>query len=269
MGLAVLALYILAPAVAIFAVFLTLSILAGLEFYGLIEKSGRPVMKLEGLASIVVLMLGVWTAERCGCLGIDSFTLTVLLFVLLAFAQLGTLKTDQSVARLSHTLFGLLYIGGCLAFTTRLLLAGGEPDGRLFILYVIVVVKSTDIGAFTVGSLIGKHKFIPSISPAKSWEGVIGGLVVCTAVGYAFYAINAGTLGPFKVSLTHTLILSLLLGMVGIASDLIESMIKRDLAIKDSGTMIKGMGGILDVLDSLLPAMPIAWIYSVYFLERI
>jgi phosphatidate cytidylyltransferase len=134
------------------------------------------------------------------------------------------------------------------------------------LIYMIMVVKVSDIGAYFVGCRYGRHKLFPRVSPAKSWEGTLGGLLSAVAMSVAIFFIFGGTLGPVRLRLTDAIILGVLLAVCGIFGDLLESLMKRAAGLKDSGTLIAGMGGVLDVIDSLLPAAPALYFYARFFL---
>ena len=132
-------------------------------------------------------------------------------------------------------------------------------DGRFYVLYFILVTKFSDVGAYCVGSLVGRHKMIPRISPGKTWEGFAGAIVVSTGASIAF----AHLAGPRLAGMTtpHAAILGVLLSVAAVIGDLIESLFKREAGVKDSGRFFPGIGGILDLLDSLLFNAPLMYLY--------
>jgi phosphatidate cytidylyltransferase len=153
-------------------------------------------------------------------------------------------------------LLGALYIGFPLStvVSTRTL-----PGGEWLVLFLAVVTWASDIGAYYAGTLWGKHPLLPSISPKKTVEGVLGGLVL--AVGVAFLAQQWFT---SELSLADAVILGVLLTIAGLLGDLFESMIKRRTGVKDSGGILPGHGGMLDRLDSLLFTAPTFYYYVAY-----
>ncbi len=165
-----------------------------------------------------------------------------------------------------YTLAGFVYVPWLWSFMTRLLFMGGVSDGVVrnvpLLLFVIAATKFTDCGAYVVGSLFGKHKMIPHVSPGKTWEGVPGAFLGALAAGVAvFYGYGAERMG---FSAGHAVALSLILGAVCIVGDLAESILKRCLGVKDSGRMLPGIGGALDLIDSLLWTGPVAYFYLKY-----
>jgi phosphatidate cytidylyltransferase len=160
----------------------------------------------------------------------------------------------------------VIYVSFLLSFFAKLLLAWNDKTGRLLILYLLLVVKAADMGAYFVGCSIGRHKLIPRISPAKTWEGFFGGLLSSVVVSVLFCAFAKDGFGGLPLHLPDAIILGILLGTIGTVSDLTESLFKRGAGVKDSGHMILGMGGILDVIDSLLFSAPALYVYARFFL---
>ncbi len=154
------------------------------------------------------------------------------------------------------SLFTIAYLG-LLGTTAGTLLA--QPDGGLRLLFLFACVPCSDTGAYAVGSLIGKHKMAKTISPGKTWEGFVGGLVVASAVG-AFFAVWL-----LQTDWWRGLIIGAALSVAGTLGDLIESIIKRNAGLKDMGKVLPGHGGAMDRLDSLLAALPVLWMLM-YFL---
>ncbi len=172
--------------------------------------------------------------------------------VLVAFVVYGFSDARPSAtAAISLTLLGVVWVGGGLG--TLMLLRAIPENGRLAIFTVLIAVFADDTAAYFVGRAIGRHKLAPTISPGKSWEGFIGGTVAAMAV--AFFAMyDQGFLSDLEaLALGAAVALSSTLG------DLFESAIKRDLGVKDSGSLLAGHGGVLDRVDSILWAGPAAF----------
>jgi phosphatidate cytidylyltransferase len=138
--------------------------------------------------------------------------------------------------------------------------AGSPADaGKYFLLYFILITKISDMGAYAVGSLIGRHKMIPRISPNKTWEGFGGAILASTAASVMFvHFLGAQMVG---MNLRHAIILGVVLSLAAVIGDLIESLFKREAGVKDSGHLFPGIGGILDLLDSLLFNAPLMYLY--------
>lgn len=130
-------------------------------------------------------------------------------------------------------------------------------------LLVVIATKFTDMGAYAVGSLVGKHKAIPHVSPAKSWEGYIGSLFFTQAGAFGIWWLAGEHLA--WLAWGHVLALGFLLGLAAMVGDLAESILKRSLKVKDSGHLLPGIGGVLDLLDSLCFAVPVAYFYLILF----
>jgi phosphatidate cytidylyltransferase len=140
----------------------------------------------------------------------------------------------------------------------------------LALVSLIAIVKMSDTGQYAVGRLIGRHKLAPVVSPGKTWEGAIGGLVFAIATAWLIFAWSAprmtnspGGLPPLGESVAggvRITLFAVLLAAAGLLGDLAESMLKRDAEVKDSSTWLPGFGGVLDLMDSLLGAAPVAYL---------
>ena len=242
---------------------------AGLvEFYRLVEKRGWTCFKGCGLFGGALLMVG--TFLHCtGKLGrhdsparVNDFEVCFLiLFVLgLCVRQLVSRRNAAGVVAIATTLFGLMYVPWLLNFVQKIrFFPGIEGNGKFYVLYFLLVTKFSDTGAYVVGSLFGRHKLVPRISPAKTWEGFGGAIVVATAASLLcahFLGDRMPGMGPL-----HAVVLGVVLGSAAVIGDLIESLFKREAGVKDSGALFPGIGGILDLLDSLLFNAPIMYLY--------
>jgi phosphatidate cytidylyltransferase len=161
------------------------------------------------------------------------------------------------------TFFPVLFVGLPFAFVVGLRAIPGENGSDLLLLAMLCVTLS-DAGAYYVGSALGKHRMAPVVSPKKTWEGVLGGVVGSTV---------GALLGHFwffqRLPLVHALALGLLLCAAGIVGDLGESMLKRTAGVKDSSALLPGHGGVLDRIDSLLVAAPVLYYYWNVFLSGV
>src|SRR5207247_1755005 len=148
-------------------------------------------------------------------------------------------------------LFGLMYVPWLLNFVQKInFFPGIENGGKFYVLYFILVTKFSDTGAYAVGSLIGRHKMIPRISPGKTWEGFAGAIAVSTLASALCAHLAGAKLAGMNWK--HAIILGILLSTAAVIGDLVESLFKREAGVKDSGRYFPGIGGILDLLDSLL-----------------
>jgi phosphatidate cytidylyltransferase len=191
----------------------------------------------------------------------DFETGFIILFVLgLCVRQFVSRSNATGIATIAATLFGLMYVPWLLNFIQKInFFTGIGEGGKFYVLYFILVTKFSDTGAYAVGSLIGRHKMVPRISPGKTWEGFGGAILVSTAASVVFaHFFGAKMIG---MNLLHAVVLGILLSITAVIGDLIESLFKREAGVKDSGRLIPGIGGILDLLDSLLFNAPIMYLY--------
>ena len=253
------ALWIGLPAIA--AVLVLVAALGALEVFRLLKAAGYPSLHLFGTALAVAFVLEA-AIQPVGVMGILLVAVGVVLAGVGAFSRQD--PRDGLVAWFA-TVFGAVYVG-LIAFVLQVATTGPAiPDGALlapigaergWILLLVLGVWSYDTGAYLVGRQIGRHKFLVHISPSKSIEGLIGGLVATTVVTMLLLAgLGQAPLGA--------LVLGPLLGLSAQAGDLAESMLKRAAGAKDSGTLIPGHGGILDRIDSFLFAGPVVALYVV------
>ena len=250
------------PALGLLAIVATIAMLAAAEFTGLTIAAGLPQCRYLGISGSTCLILvtgwGLLTKGSGWASELEAFVLLVVVVCTCLIVMFR--DVERPLLAVSTTMATILYAPFLLNFVTKLLFGLGG-DGRYLVLYMILVVKSTDIGAFFIGSAIGRHKVFPRISPAKTWEGSLGGVIVATVLSTVTGLITGGDFGVIHLSLAHSVLLGILLSVTGVFGDLIESMFKRSAQIKDSGTWIRGMGGILDVIDSLILAAPILYLY--------
>lgn len=164
---------------------------------------------------------------------------------------------------LALSVFAVAYIGLPLAFIVQMRMLGGGDWGIAAIASLVIVVKMCDIGAYTVGRLFGRHRMAPVLSPGKTWEGIIGGLVFGCAGSYLALNIllpRIVTAVPASTPSWGWLAFGILVTVAGIVGDLAESLIKRDVGRKDSSDWMPGFGGVLDLLDSVFLPAPVAYL---------
>jgi len=160
---------------------------------------------------------------------------------------------SNGIRRLAHCTLGWLYIPYLLSYV--LLIGQGTP-GRRWLLFTLAVVVCSDAGAYYCGSTLGRHKLYEAVSPKKTVEGAVGGLLLSVLAG-----VGIGQLFLPERTIPQTLVLSLALALISQTGDLIESMMKRMSGKKDSSGLLPGHGGILDRLDSLLFVFPTSWLF--------
>ncbi len=194
-------------------------------------------------------------------LSLGSFTATAIGMIL--YEMYHFRGPGQVIPRTAMGLFTLFYLGLLPSFLAQLRwidtatfpISEGVPRSSLALTLAVFVPKCCDIGAYLTGRAIGRHRMTPYLSPKKTWEGFSGGmlLAVLTAVGLA-------QLGEvFRYGWPEAVVFGLIVGLAGVFGDLAESMLKRDCQTKDASQTIPGFGGVLDVIDSLLLAAPLAY----------
>lgn len=232
-----------------------------------IRKGGNP-SDFSGFLACIAFQLAAWF--NSGKLFAPYLPAVLILLVISALISEIVKPRPQFLLNVGTTLLGAVYVGWLFSYFTLLhgfkigqttLLSppiAHTTPGEWLVLFVSVATWGSDTGALFVGKALGRHKMAPSISPGKTWEGSIGGLVVSALLS---------TLLAWWIQfpLTHAVILSLLCGAFGQIGDLCESALKRDLGIKDFGTVIPGHGGVLDRVDSMLFAAPLAYYYLLFF----
>lgn len=250
------------PPVAVPIVLVPVAALVLIEFYSLLDASRIPHFKVVGTICGVALILGTWLSLT-GRIPFGREFEPMLLFLMFAacfLRQLFYIGKERAWETTAGTLLGIVYGAFLLNFMTKLLVEWGDAQGRYLLLFLVVVVKMTDIGAYFTGCHLGRHKLIPRVSPGKTWEGCIGGVLAGVLGGLALSHLMQHRAGVQVFGIVPTAVIALVLSVAGILGDLIESLFKRAAGVKDSGSMLRGMGGILDVLDSLLFAAPVLYI---------
>jgi phosphatidate cytidylyltransferase len=252
---------------AVFVFVMVILTVGGLsEFYGLAEKRNLVCFRYWGIFGGALIVAGTFLNLN-GFLGTqgsparvnDFETSFIILFVLgLCVRQFVSKSNTAGIIAISTTLFGLMYVPWLLNFIQKIIFFPGV-DGKFYVLYFILVTKFSDTGAYFFGSLFGRHKMIPRISPGKTWEGFAGAIFASTVASCVFTHFFSNHL--FGMNWLHAIILGVLLSCAAVVGDLIESLFKREAGVKDSGEFFPGIGGILDLLDSLLFNAPIMYLY--------
>lgn len=210
----------------------------------------RRLESVGGIIGGVFLVLTFGHGPQYGIMSFGALFLISAVIFLLRFHDLQRVINDQA-----SLLMGWLYLPLLLGFLVQL---HAMPDGRRWVLLVLIMAMACDSAAYFVGTAMGKHRLYPAISPNKSIEGAVGGFVgsVTGAVLIGNWLIPAVSWFDFAVC-------GALVGVLGQLGDLFESMLKRHAGIKDSGAIFPGHGGMLDRLDSLLFAFPVVYFYLV------
>ena len=244
-----------------FLVLADLIILLGLrEFYVLMKAKGYEPFEALGYFCAMAIS---WYAWREG-VGVPLILTGSLLLIMVR--ELFRRDMSRSLGHIAVTIFGIMYIGWMgshLVMMRQLPAALGVEDyiGARLGFFAALVTWSTDTGAYLFGVAFGRHKLMPRISPNKTVEGALGGLL---AAGLCGWACSKG-LTPFLTPLAAGIV-GLVAGVMAQLGDLVESMIKRDVGIKDSAELIPGHGGILDRFDSMLFTVPFLYYYFRFFI---
>lgn len=183
-----------------------------------------------------------------------------LLLVIIVFISEGLFMDDFNKKSLWYSALGLVYVVLPLALMVNLRLTHSWHDFPIIPLGIVFCLWINDTMAYIVGSLIGRTKFFPSISPKKTWEGTLGGIVLTVAAGLLY-----GLFGH-TYTLRDWVAIAAITAVFGTIGDLVESKIKRLAGVKDSGRLMPGHGGFLDRFDSLLIATPFVWLYTAFFM---
>jgi phosphatidate cytidylyltransferase len=225
-------------------------------FYLLKKKKDIPIYSYTGIFIGLLIPLSIYT----------NFQLTKnweLLFIVSAFLLILMLQfaredNRNAVVGLSTTLFGILYVSWFLSFLIKIRFLIPGFDGAKLVGFIFVITKAGDIGALLIGSRFGKHPLLPKVSPNKSVEGTLGGLLFSSAAAVLCHS----WLPDLPIfTLSFVAVMGCFFGGLGQLGDLSESLIKRDCNVKDSGKFLPGMGGVLDFIDSLLFSAPAFYLY--------
>jgi phosphatidate cytidylyltransferase len=244
-----------AGSVATLALATVVVTLAAAEYYAALRRSGRRPATLLGLVGTVAVMVAAYTK------GVAALPLVLVLVVVTAMLwYLVGAESGSPVDGVATTVLGFAWIGVLGSFAGLMLAPSQYPQrhGVAFMLGAAVAAIGADVGALAVGSWIGRHPLAPHVSPNKTWEGLVGGALL--AVG-----LSAGVTGlvhpwtPAKAA-----VIGIVAAVVVPLGDLAESMVKRDLGLKDMGSMLPGHGGVLDRVDGVLFVLP-----ATYYLVRV
>lgn len=250
------------------------------EFYRMLETAGIKVRRRLGMVCGALLVSTVY-----GCLAVPAFRsanvlpyaehgVFFLIMLIVFLRQFPDDKDARPVTTIACTLLGVWYAAYLTSFFLRLgfqwheggLGAPVGGTGGMLVFYLVAVVKVSDIGAYFSGRFLGRHKLYPRLSPKKTVEGLVGGILSSLVVSLLFAFVLEERMGDLSLRWIDAIILGLLLPCVGVLGDLFESLVKRSCHVKDSGTLIPGMGGVLDVLDSLLLGAPVLYVYATLFM---
>ena len=259
------------------ALFLVVSVWGLYEFYQLAEKLGAKPYKAIGLITGALIF---WQAFMSNSIFSYNYPTVKLMAICLAFVFLLFMvalfdSKPNTILNLAYTLTGIVY--AVVPFTLLLNIACIDPSYQVsetqsilnkvapynfhYVLGIILLIWVSDVGAYMVGSFIGKHKLYERISPGKTWEGTVGATLITIACSYIMSVWYP------ELAWKHWIAISILVCVFGTIGDLVESMLKRQAGVKDSGKIMPGHGGILDRFDSLLFVSPFIYAYLELFVK--
>ena len=253
---------------AFIAMMSALSLFGVYEYFQMTSKGGMPSQARWGIfiSAAYILTIG----GMLGCCGngalyhlwrIDALFVSLVVIGGLLLQLRKPVEGKNTLLEVAVTSFGFVYVPVLFSFLARLLffpVGDATVPGAWLVLWILAVTKFTDMGAYITGSLIGKHKMIPHISPAKTWEGFGGALLFAQLAACGLYALLPDALTvlggwPWVIGL------GVLLALLAVVGDLAESVIKRSIGVKDSGQTLPGIGGALDLIDSICFTAPVLY----------
>jgi phosphatidate cytidylyltransferase len=245
------------------ALMVTFGILAALEFYRMVAISKAPPFTYFGLIWTAFFILSrnselLSTLEPHFNLGLLTPLLLTSAVVLPLIGLLSRRQKEGAFATWAWTIAGILYVGWLLSYLVAL---RGLDAGRNWVFFALFITWASDTTAFFIGRRFGRHKLAPNISPGKTWEGTIGGIVGAIIMSILFFSPT-----PFHLPLVYwqAIVLSILVSIFGQVGDLVESLLKRNMGVKDSGKLMPGHGGILDRMDSIIFAGIVVYYYVIW-----
>lgn len=232
------------------------------EFYVMAEIKGFRPFKGYGICCGVALAVFTYFLVSSQKQGDDYiYILLFLIFVTILVKHTFVRDGSSAIVNSAVTMLGIMYISFLFTFIIKLRYIPDPSQGKGWVMALFIITKVSDICAYICGTRWGKHKLIPRISAKKTVEGSIFGVL-----GAVLVSVICWLLFLKSLNLIAMIGLGLLLGTVGQIGDLVESLIKRDAEVKDSGKLVPGMGGVLDFMDSLLFTGPVMYIYLKFIL---
>lgn len=225
------------------------------EFFYMVKKKDVPIYSYIGIFIGILIPISIFT--RFELTRNWELLFIVVGFLLILLMQFSRHDNRNAILGLSTTIFGILYVAWFFSFIVKIRLMLPGAEGMKLVGFILLVTKSSDIGAYMIGSRFGKHPLLPKVSPKKSVEGCLGGVLVSSLMAVAVQSF----LPPGIFPVWQVFLMGAFFGALGQLGDLSESLIKRDCGVKDSGKLLPEFGGILDMIDSLLFAVPAFYLY--------
>jgi phosphatidate cytidylyltransferase len=224
------------------------------EFFYMIKKKGIPIYSYVGIFIGVLIPASIYS--RFELTRNWELLFIVLAFLLILLLQFARKDNTNAVVGISTTMFGVFYISWLLSFLIKIKFLLPGIQGVKLLAFILIITKCGDVGALLIGSRFGKHPLLPRISPNKSIEGSLGSFLFSIIA-----AVLCHNFLPLSFPLWQVAFMGACFGGIGQLGDLSESLMKRDCGAKDSGKLLPGMGGVLDVVDSLLFSAPAFYLY--------
>ncbi len=229
------------------------------EFYSISRTLGVKPQYVLGMVSAAVMFAACYVLFFFGLSGINTcaklvFTL-IPLFTLVFFVELFR-KSAAPFTNIAYTVLGIMYV----AFPFSLMNGVYSVGGMHLMLSFFILLWANDTFAYLFGITLGKHKLFPSISPKKSWEGYVGGILSVVVFSYILHRAFE------DIPLVHMVVVGVIISVTAVLADLVESMLKRSAGVKDSGNIMPGHGGLLDRFDAALLSLPLVFAYIMMFM---
>lgn len=233
------------------------------EFYHMAKAKGYQPMDTLGIVFTIAYVISVFISTQSA--SAQTLPEITLLLMLIASFTYYFVKGTAPFANIALTVFGIVYLAiplSCIISINYFFPPESTQDGRWWLLYLIAVTKMTDTGAYFFGKKLGQTKLAPYISPRKTWEGAMGGFVtaLATSVFFLFLADFFYDVSPLNLTFVQSIWLGAVISVLAQFGDLAESLLKRDMGVKDSN-QLPGLGGMLDIVDSLVFTAPFVYIF--------
>lgn len=236
-----------------------LFIILGLnELFSIVEKRGIFVYKYFGIITGCLIPISIYLHRGQHYSDFETLFIVTACMITFVLQFIRREKSQDHFISIAVTLLGLFYISWFFSFFIKLKYL---ERGAYLVAFLILVTKIGDVAAYFIGKAFGKHKLIPRISPNKTVEGTIGGILAAGVLAVLLRSFIG------NVTIIHSFIIGMTLGSLGEIGDLAESLIKRDGGVKDAASYMPGFGGILDIIDSLLFTAPVFYLYVKIFLS--
>jgi len=264
--------YSMQPA-AYLGLIIVLTLLATMEYFRMVQEDGvhcYPRLGLVAAAAYCGVLFHTFNNGGKAIPGdIDLFAIAFVAMAAFTLQLRYPVHGNDVLLSVASNVLGFVYIPFLFGFAARITFMVPGPEavpGAWLLLWLLAVTKFTDMGAYIVGSMIGKNKMIPHISPGKTWEGFAGALLFSQLAACGLYALLPGKLAVLA-GWQHVIALGFILCILAVIGDLAESVVKRALGAKDSGKMLPGIGGSLDLIDSICFTAPALYFYLKWVLK--